>query len=360
MPIYNENINNSLLTTLIKSRWTVFNILLFIYTYDFFRRRWDIFLRLFLYSSLLIIILFIQVIITKVTILPIDIVNRDFINMNRYIMYSYGLMPLLIPLGVITFVFKVKIKKKMILLGFVLMSIAWLVSITRRHIIGIIVYFVLAFLMDAYIRKRYQFILNNTVKISFLILSVVLISNFIVPRYLGAAWMGIEESFSILQSGKNLKGEKDVRMTFNRPFINQQFYKHPLLGTGFDDRWRTGKGDAQGYEASDYPFLAALAMYGIVGVLVFLPVYIVLIKSLTKDFVFLRNNPRSDPDVLFLLFFTLILFFVFHLLQYFNYFVAISVSGDITWYFSLSIYLAARSDFYHSNYLNSPAKQLSF
>ena len=45
------------------------------------------------------------------------------------------------------------------------------------------------------------------------------------------------------------------------------FKAHPIFGTGFDNMWRNKIGDEIGFEATDYPFQAALAMTGIIGCL---------------------------------------------------------------------------------------------
>ena len=45
-------------------------------------------------------------------------------------------------------------------------------------------------------------------------------------------------------------GIKKNESGLNREFINNQFLNNPILGTGFDNRWRTAEGDAEGFEAS--------------------------------------------------------------------------------------------------------------
>src|ERR1035438_5738264 len=173
VPLYNGNKDYSLIIALTKSRWTIFSVFLFIYIYKFFTRRWDIFLYIFYFSSVLILIIFIQGIITGAVILPIDLENRGFVNIKKNLMFSYGLMPLLIPLGVIASVFKLRIRNKnLILIGFTLMSIAWLVSIERRHIIGIFIYFTLAILINTFITGNLKVLFNKTLKSALIIVVI--------------------------------------------------------------------------------------------------------------------------------------------------------------------------------------------
>ena len=361
VPILNGNQNYSLADSLIKSRYTVYAILLSIYIYEFFKRRWDIFLKIFLYSSIMILTLFILTVVTKINILPIGLVNRGFVNINRNLMVSEGMMPLLVPLGVVVLVFKIRIKYRgLILTAFALMSIVYLLELWRRNIAAIFILFILAAIADAFISRRYIMILKNGVKVIVLIASLSLMSYLIFPRYIEAAVIGIEESFSVVENSRDIRGQKDVRLTLDRPFINEQFYQHPIFGTGFDNRWRTKGGDNQGYEAADYPFLAALAMFGIVGLAVFLPIYIIIVRILKLDFGYMRdNNIMIEKSLMYLFALSFMLYFTFDLIQYFNYFQAVSNSDFYyNWYIYLSLYLAARSMFYSNEFENEEINKL--
>lgn len=348
VPFYNENKDYSMLGNLIKSRYSVYTIVISLYMYEFFKRRWDVFLKVFLFSSIIVLILFIITVVTKINILPVGLMNRDYINIDRNLMNSEGLMPFLIPLGAVILVFNLKIRFRfLILTGFSLMSLAYVLELWRRNIAAIFIFFILAILADLFITKRYTVLLNNVLKITLLITFIAAMSYLLFPRYVDAAFVGIQKSFSVLEGRKNVQGEKDVRMTLDRPFINEKFYNHPFFGTGFDNRWRTKSGDDQGFEASDYPFLSALAMFGIVGILFFLPIYIVIVKILMLDFNYMRlNNDRISKSFLFLFIMSFLLFFAFDLMQYFNYFQGASNSESCYWYFLLSLYLAGRSRFY--------------
>ena len=353
VPLWNGNQGYTLADSVIKTRYTVYAILISIYIYDFFKRRWDIFFKIFLYSSILVSILFIITVLLKINILPLGSLNRGYINIDRKLMLSEGLLPLLLPLGIVVAVFNLKIKyRNLILIGFTLMCVVYLLELWRRNIAAIFIFFSLAAILNAIINQKFVILLKNAFKIIFLISFLTLISYLIFPRYLDAAIIGIKDSFSVLQNEHDLRGKKDVRMTLDRPFINDKFYQHPLFGTGFDNRWRTKGGDNQGYEAADYPFLSALAMYGIVGLLVFIPIYFVIMKVLKLDFKYLTSNSSRIEKTLMLLFvITFMLYFVFDLMQYFNYFQAVSNSDFYyNWYIFLSLYLAARSEFYSSEY----------
>ena len=268
-------------------------------------------------------------------------------------MFSYGLMPLLIPLGVVAVVFNIKTGyKKSILIGFVFMSLALLVSITRRDIIGILIYFFLAILLYAFISSNLKIFFTKALK-SFVVLVLIIICTFFVfPKVIEATRIGIVETINIVEHSKESNGSKDERLRL-RPFIVSQFVNHPIMGTGFDNRWRTSEGDKLGFEASDYPFLAALAMFGIVGNVFFLPVYILLLLFLKNDLKFLRDNYNINYSLLYLLLVTFILYFIYDFLQYPNYFLPVSNAYQYTWYSSLAFYLAIRNRFYSGQNLKN-------
>jgi hypothetical protein len=359
VPIYNGNKDYSFLVALIKSRWTIYSIFLFIYVYEFFKRRPDIFIKFFTYSSLFIITLFLFQLVLHLKILPTLIWPRNFIKINRFLMQSTGFMMLFIPMGITILIFKLNIKlSNLILLSFFLMSIYTLITLERRDILGIFIYFILATILKLFLTTNYKLFFYNILKSIFIITFVIVLAYFIFPKYVEASKIAIAESIHVIEYGKTSTGNQDVRLTFNRPFINKQFFQRPLFGTGFDNRWRTGKGDELGYEASDYPFLAALAMFGIIGLIIFLPVYIELIKILKKDFNYLRTQNVPKKTFWFLFLITFMLFFTFYLLQYFNWFYPISTYIFYYWYSFLGLYLASRYIFYSLQFNNN--KYLNF
>lgn len=347
VPILNGTKNYSLLISLIKSRHTLYHIFIFIYIYEFFKRRWDIFIIIFTYSSVIILILFLLQLIIMVNILPVFSLNRHFINIARNMMISEGLIPLLIPLGVVLLIFKLNIKhKNIILLGFALLPIYYIVSLIRKEMISIFIYFFIASLISVFLSNRYKVIVTNALKALVILVILIVGSYFIFPKYVEAARLSLIETYNVIQYGKTSTGQKDERLGLNRIFIVGQFLRYPIFGTGFDNRWRGGPGEKEGYESSDYPLLSAFAMFGLVGIIVFLPIYVVMIKVLKKDIIYLRNNKIKKQNLLFLFLMTFILFFVFHLLQYFNWFFPVSCSDYYSWYFFLSLYLATRNRFY--------------
>jgi hypothetical protein len=266
-------------------------------------------------------------------------------------MVDYGLMPLLIPMGVSMLVFKFNTKyKKQIIAGFVLLFLSYVLSITRRFIFGTFIVLFLGLIINSYILKKPLFTVKGIFRSIFI--SVIIASGIFLtfPKYFDAGVMAFNETVHVFRYGETTSGKKDERLGFNRVFIVNLIKKYPFFGTGFDNRWRTAEGDRQGYEAADYPLLAAIAMTGIFGLLIFLPIYIVLVKTLYNDVKFLRMNKFNYLSFEHFLLISFILFFIYDLMRYIDWFYGIAKSSDNVWYFILTLYLASRKVFY-SNYV---------
>jgi len=347
VPVFNETHSVKYSFILIKSRQTIYSVFFFIMIYSFMIRSRAVFFRLFLYSSVIIIALFLFTLVTGIEILPLAKANRGFVNIDRIFLEDYGIMPFLIPMGVIVISFKLNIKyKRLIILGFGLMFLTWLLSLTRRHVFGTIIYFFLALLIFNYLERKALLPIGKIVNILFYSLILGFFINIVFPKYVSAGLKTIEQTVYVIEHGETTTGRKDERLGFSRNFLIDLIEKNPMFGTGFDNRWRTGAGDAEGYETSDYPFISAIAMQGVFGILVFLPVYVVLLRCLLFDYRFLRTNKISSNSIDFFFLMSFILFFSYDLLQYMNWFKPVSRSTDHNWYIYLAMYLSARQLFY--------------
>ena len=351
VPLLKGHSYYSPLATFIKIRHGVINILLVILVYEFFLRSYPIFIKFFLYSSIIVITLFLITTLTSIDILPVKTMNRSFIDTQRLLMENYGLMPILIPMGAVLFIFKFDIKhRKIIFIGFILMFITWLLSIIRRNIFGTFLYLILALMFNNFIQHKALFSFKKIIRISLYAVLLVFFIQLTFPKYLEAGVAAGKETINVIKYGETTEGKKDVRLGFGKEFMQELISENYVFGTGFDNRWRTSEGDKAGFEASDYPFLAAIAMSGIIGLLFFLPIYVVLIKSLIYDIKYLRSfqfNIHSFESYIFILF---IVYFIFDLLQYMNWFLPLSLfshAGHKSWYIFLAMYFATRKIFYY-------------
>jgi hypothetical protein len=345
-PIVNSTINYSFIPTLIKLRWSFYSLSLFFFVYVFMNRSFDIFKKIFFVTSVLILILFLQSFVTKLEILPTEIYKRRFIEVDRLFLISYGLLPLLVPLGAVALVFNYRGNDKVwFYSGFILMLLTWIVSLTRRNFIGSIIYVLLAYLLYIFLVKnpiiRHVRIVLRTVAVFVLLIFVL---NQVAPKYYNAGKETFENALIVLGIANSNQKLDDPRLALDKAFIMDIFKNNPTLGTGFDNRWRTGEGDAQGYEAADYPFLSALAMNGIIGILFFFPIYASLLKFIITDLGAIRKTLFRDDKMIFLISF--LVFFIYEFLRYMDWFLPMSNAEQYYWFCMAGMYLAIRRQYY--------------
>ena len=168
------------------------------------------------------------------------------------------------------------------------------------------------------------------------------------PKYLEAGVAAFEESVTLIKGEDNHLGKKDARLGLGKESMQNLIINNIWFGTGFNDKWR-GSGDKEGYETSDYPFLSAIAMMGIFGILTFLPIYIILVRAVFFDVKYLKMNKINIQSFEFFIFIFFIIYFILDLLQYMNWFLPVSLSRSSKWYIFLAIYMASREIFYKNN-----------
>lgn len=350
VPAFKETAYHSVKFVMIKSRHEMYSIALFFYIYRFFLRSSVVFFKVFLFSSILIITLFLVTIVTGFEILPVQKANRGFINISRMFLTEYGLMPLLIPMGAVVIGFKIDIKwRKIVLIGFGLMFLTWLLSLTRRHIFGTLIYLAITLMLNNYFLNKTLIPIGRVISIGFYSLIILFFISLSFPKYIDAGIKTVEETIYVMNHGKNSVGRKDVRLGFGKEFMQNLIKKNYVWGTGFDNRWR-GSADKAGYEASDYPFLAAIAMKGVVGILFFVPIYLLLIKTIRQDMRFIKKNKVKFNSFEFFTISLFILYFVYDLIQYMNWFKQVSRLKDYVWFVYFAMYLASRHHFYSKYY----------
>ncbi|MBZ0183575.1 MAG: O-antigen ligase family protein [Melioribacteraceae bacterium] len=343
-----KDANSNIAFNFIKLRFSFYSLVLFITSVPFFVRSWKLFIEVYIYSSLIILLLFIQSFLTGFDVLPREIMLREFTGFDRNFLLNYGLMPFLTQIGLTALIFRKKIKNKnLIIVGLLLMNLAWILSLTRRHILGLIITAIIVFSIFLYIEqpnlsRKFSVVLKS---VSFAILFIIALS-IIKPTYIEASIEAVKSTINIIQYGEDLAGNTDERLKFfGRSRMVMEFEKSPFFGTGFDNIWRGSEGEKYGYEKSDYHFQAALAMNGLIGILFFLPVYIFLIKMIVLDLRFLRKYKYKIEPGIFVLLVSIIVYFIFHLLQYVNWFGPVSNSDKdlyYIWYLLLGGYVALR------------------
>ena len=342
--------NVDVVFNLYKLRFALYSSMIFYFSFSFFKRGWSLFLTLFLISSIVILLLFLQSFVSGFEILPYTVFSRGFIDQDRYILLDYGVMPFLTPLGAAVLIFKYKKKNsKLIILGLILINLVWLISLTRRHIMGFVITFIIGLLIFSYINRSK---ITQYFRVALFSFFMIVIVGLIFPTYVRSGYVLVKSTINVIKTGSNITGLRDERLAlFGREKMVEEFTKHPLLGTGFNNLWRTSEGERYGYEASDYPFQSALAMSGILGLLFYLPVYIILIRALLRDlktFRALRASQRNIDQISVILL-GLMIYFIHTLILYMNWFSPVSNAESVSvFYILLGWYFALREVFYQN------------
>lgn len=338
----------SVLGTFIKIRHAIINMFLVVMVYIFYLRSYIIFFRLFLISSIAVIILFLITVLGGVDIIPVMVSDRGFISINRLMMENYGLMPILITMGVVQIVFGFKFKGKfIILIASLLMLLAWILSLIRRELLSAVLLFFVAMVVRNFILKRSLIDVKKILSLGVYFLIIIGIFAVAFPKYSDAVVASVDETIYTIKYGRSSVGYKDARLGFGKEALQEKIKNNYIIGTGFDNNWRVS--EEAGWEASDYPFLAAIAMTGIIGLLFFLPVYILLGKFMWYDINFMR---RSYIDLFRFEDYTLIVFivyYIFDLATYVYWFLPVSLfahGGHKKWYIFLAMIIAARRVLY--------------
>jgi len=134
--------------------------------------------------------------------------------------------------------------------------------------------------------------------------------------------------------------------------------ENPFFGTGYMNEWFSNTLEPENIrfyvEGSDYIFISSVAMFGLIGILFFLPFYLYMyrniisyIKIIKKYKHILLHNPMYSNELVLGL--SIVIFFLTHLVSYPNWFMFIGPSAYTENYF---IYVAILyAVFVRSNYL---------
>jgi len=255
----------------------------------------NIFIKVLTWSTGVILTLVIISLLTGADLVPLDEASRGFINASRHILYGYGIMYFLIPVLLVIVIGKYRTDKGVIISGILVVVMIFL-SISRRDIIGIFEYILIILFIFYRIEKtKVSWFFNKVFnrRIYFIVALFLMTMIIAFPSYLQNATTAVIESINVMQTGQTSTGNVDVRMTLTgKVGIYEAIKDNWFLGTGYDPVWSTGGGGENQWEGSDYIFLASFAMYGLLGLIVFLPFYILAIKVIKKVIRIIKLNQK--------------------------------------------------------------------
>lgn len=307
---------------LVKMRRAFYAIGFFIFVRHFVFRNPYLFIKYLIIFSSIVFLLFFSSILTGYDFIPIKRVARGFIESTRYVLHSYSLMGWMIPISLALLIFKIKVvERKTLLVSGGLMILMLMLALTRRHFIFTFLYAIIMLYLAHRINKIRRLRVGRFLPV---IIIPIMLAWLFFPSYINATKSTILESWSVISEGKTTVGEEDQRLSIlDRTFIVEKITKNILFGNGFNYLWFTGQGDDLGFEGSDYPFISALAQFGIIGLMFFLPVYILLYRYL---FLSIKKIRIYGIDNMFISRYELLLYllvvstFLLQLVNYTSYF----------------------------------------
>lgn len=268
--------------------------------------------------------------------------SRGYVETDRFLLKGFGILELglylIVGLTVLPREF-FRENRLWILLTSVSTYFIYISSLTRRYMI----YIVLAWLIGHFISKyifRKGFLNMKIIVVS---LAILLGSFIAVSDYTNAIVRSFE-TFTFDQ--KESYGTTAVRLSlFQYKPILDKIDEKPFFGTGYINEWYSNTEEAidtnYQLEGGDFVFLASIGMFGFVGVLLFLPFYLKIGKTIFNSFKFLKQNVSqvyenaTEFQPYLLIFFATSIFFIRHLFTYPNWFSFIGPNGVFEKYYFL-------------------------
>ena len=316
----------SISSKLIKSRLVIIGWTLILPVYYFSAyRSIRLFIKLFLISSVIVAFLVILSLVMDIQLIFTHSGNRGYVDVMRILLDGYGLIELglylLIAVYIIPKTFYFKARRNLIISSLSI-YLVYLLTLTRRYIIFVAISVGAAYFISKYVFRRGS---RFQSRIAVAFMAGVIIVALFFNDYLG----GIKGSIVSISITK----EKGYGSTYDRISLFQHtptiklFTDNMVWGSGYQNEYYATMEDATyGLEGSDYVFLSSLAMFGLVGVFLFLPFYISLYSTLIKGMKIMKYNIRNIHRYFFFLWPSIIifmataLFFIKHLLSYPNWF----------------------------------------
>ena len=331
----------SFIEKFLKTRLVLTSWLLFLpVTYFVAYKSNKIFLKSFSISAIIIGLLLIIEVNFNLNLIDLNTFNRGFFNAERYLLKAYGILEfgLYIPFSLIIIPYRsMNNDKKIWIVSSLFVFLIYFLSLTRRYFIFMTIGALMSYILSKYLFNK-TLIKKRTILIYLLCLSCILYFFF------SEHFFAMIESFRTLYSGY---GTTHRRLSlYQHTSTISMISNNPWIGTGYINEWYTNNTFSEqivstdfGLSGSDYVFLSSIGMYGIIGVLIFTPVYYFLIKFLLNSISFLKENIYRLIENInlniypLLLFLSAYIFFVKHIISYPNWFSFIGPTAQTPKYY---------------------------
>lgn len=303
---------------LIKNRIFAYSFIILIGVYVFSFRGLYYFYTTTLSIGIICLTLYFISLLSGVRLIPVEESARyTGDEMMRVSMVGYGLFDLLFPVALTTYLLSRKINvnlkfKNWMYYSGIMMMITLLITLTRRTQIDIIGMVIIITILISYLFRTGK--LTGIFKLLVPSLLVILVLSFTFPTYIGYIATIGEDTFLLITTGKDSRGESDQRVSGSNDYkiVNEYINNNLFFGTGYTYLfWEGGRAtSARGRKfaiaadaAGEVPIYYLLFGFGIAGAILMLPLYFMmgklffnLIKRLRQTLI----NYIQDPITIIL------------------------------------------------------------
>lgn len=209
----------------------------------------------------------------------------------RYYLFNYGMLTALVPLLLSVYISKIKIQNlKLLVIGTILITITIILSVTKG------LYITLTFLVISsiyYSVKILKVKLDNVFIRSIIIVIVLgVFLNITFPTYFDFAKRAYMDIFFLATEGETTDGS--TSRFWQIPALVSQIEQRPFFGVGWGfENVNTEEFDINQFDASDFPLLANVMQYGIVGILIYVVHFVFLFRVIFLLIKTLKTMPRD-------------------------------------------------------------------
>ena len=308
---------------LIKSRLYFMAFLLIRPIYIFIKNGMVAYFNIIVYSAAICLTLYFLSLISGINLIPIATVDRYIDSgIMRITLWSYGLFDWVLNIALIVLFIKLRIKNKRLLFySGLLMAFSIILTLTRRELIGRVYSLVIILIIVNYLYGSHKKV--QIVKILLPLVVLIGLLNITFPKYIGYANEEYKGIVSLVTSGRDQEGNEDYRLsgTGDVVLMKKLISENLFFGVGFTrysyedlGNFRDLNNPLAGlYAGGELPYLGSIGKMGIFGVLLFLPMYILIIymglklyKTIKNNniLIFIKHNPYELIFVVFALTFT--------------------------------------------------------
>lgn len=324
VPFFNNDLDYA--TFLRKNRVSAYSFIILVAVYFFSLRSLELFYTTTLAIGTICLTLFAITLFSGVQLIPIgEMARRPGDEMMRIWMQSYGLFYFLFPFSLTVYLLTRKINldikyKKWLYYSGVVLLITMLITLTRRTQIDIIATIIIISLIISYIFRTGK--LSTILKIIAPAAVVILVLSITFPKYVGYISETAVDTFLLMTTGMDSKGQIDQRVTGTNDYeLTKEYINNNLFfGTGYtylywkDGRAHSSRGEKYAVAADaagEVPIYYLFFGYGLAGALIMIPLYYLMIRLYFRLAKLLRENLSKffgEPQlIIFSIYFLLII-----------------------------------------------------